>query len=232
MTENPAQSPQSSKNAESVQRPQQTVAPSTDQVGKFFLEIGPLVLFFGTYLFWDDIVPEDFPLKGLMAATAVLMVAVPVAVTITYVREKRVPLMPLVTMVMVLIFGGLTLILQDKTFIKMKPTIVNGIFAIALFGGLLFGKGLLKPLFGPVFHLDDDGWKKLSLRWGVYFVFLGIVNEAVWRTQTESTWVYYKVWGVMPLTIVFALAMMPLIVRHTIDEEGNNSEGRSDGEPD
>jgi intracellular septation protein len=201
----------------------QTVAPSQDQLFKFLLEIGPLVLFFGTYLFWDDLVPKDFPLKGLMAATAVLMVAVPITVAITYTREKRVPLMPLVTMVMVLVFGGLTLILQDDQFIKMKPTIVNGLFAAALFGGLLFGKGLLKPLFGPVFHLDDDGWRKLSLRWGAFFIFLGIVNEAVWRTQSESTWVYYKVWGVMPLTIVFALAMMPLIVRHTIQPEAEEA---------
>ena len=209
----------------------QTLVPTQGQAGKFFLEIGPLILFFGTYLFWDDLVPEDFPLKGLMAATAVLMVAVPVAVAITYVREKRVPLMPLITMVMVMIFGGLTLILQDETFIKMKPTIVNALFASALFAGLMFGKGLLKPLFGPVFHLDNDGWKKLSLRWGAYFVFLGVVNEAVWRTQTESTWVYYKVWGVMPLTIVFALAMMPLIVRHTIHQDGDGKPGEpSDGD--
>jgi intracellular septation protein len=170
---------------------------------RFVLEIGPLGAFFVGYVGWN-----------LMVATAVLMAAVVAALAISYRTERKVPLMPIVTAVMVLIFGGLTLILQDETFIKMKPTIVNGLFATALFAGLAFGKPLLQPLLGSVLQLDLAGWKKLSLRWACFFVFMACLNEFVWRSFSTDFWVNFKVWGNFPLTLIFAAAQYPLILRH------------------
>ena len=170
---------------------------------RFVLEVGPLGAFFVGYVGWN-----------LMVATAVLMVAVVVALAISYRTERKVPLMPIVTAVMVLIFGGLTLLLQDETFIKMKPTIVNGLFATALFAGLAFGKPLLQPLLGSVLQLDRAGWKKLSLRWACFFVFMAGLNEVIWRSFSTDFWVNFKVWGNFPLTLIFAAAQYPLILRH------------------
>jgi intracellular septation protein len=187
------------------------------------VEFGPLGAFFVGYFVWD-----------LMVATAVFIPAMLVSLAVSIKLERRVPLMPLVTTVVVVIFGGLTLILNDDTFIKMKPTIVNSLFAFALFVGLAFGRAFLKYLFGPAFQLDDDGWKKLSFRWAFFFVFLAILNEIIWRTQTESFWVSFKVFGMMPITIVFALTQLPLIQRHTIDPDaGAVASGSADdgGEP-
>ena len=175
-------------------------------LNRTFIEFGPLGAFFVCYFVWD-----------LMVATAAFIPAMLVSLFFSIRLEKRVPLMPLVTTVVVVIFGGLTLILQDDTFIKMKPTIVNGLFAFTLFAGLLFRRAFLKYLFGPVFQLTDEGWFKLSFRWACFFVFMAVLNEIVWRTQTESFWVSFKVFGNMPLTIVFALSQLPLIQRHSTD---------------
>lgn len=170
---------------------------------RFLLEVGPLGAFFVGYVGWN-----------LMVATALLMVAITISLFFSIRLEKRVPMMPLVTAAMVLIFGGLTLILQDETFIKMKPTIVNGLFALALFTGHLLKRPLLRPLLGPMFELDDDGWRILSLRWGFFFLFLGGLNEVIWRSFSTDFWVNFKVFGNFPLTMVFAMAQMPLINRH------------------
>jgi intracellular septation protein len=169
------------------------------------IEFGPLGVFFASYFFWN-----------LMVATAAFIPAMLISLSLSIWLERRIPLMPLVTTIVVVIFGGLTLILNDDTFIKMKPTIVNSLFAFALFVGLAFGRAFLKYLFGPVFQLDDEGWKKLSFRWAFFFIFLAILNESVWRTQTESFWVSFKVFGTMPITIIFALAQLPLIQKHTM----------------
>ncbi len=173
---------------------------------RFLLEAGPLGAFFVGYVGWN-----------LWVATGVLMAAVLVVLALSYHWERRIPLMPLVTAVVVLIFGGLTLVLRDEAFIKMKPTIVNGLFAFALFLGLAFGKALLKPLFNPVFQLDDSGWKKLSLRWALFFVFLALVNEVVWRSFSTDFWVNFKVFGNLPLTLLFAVSQVPLIQRHSLE---------------
>jgi len=119
----------------------------------------------------------------------------------------------------VFVFGGLTLWLQDATFIKMKPTIVNTLFGAVLLGGLVFGKSLLGYVFDSAFRLDAEGWRKLTFRWGVFFLFLAVVNEVVWRNFSEDTWVAFKVWGIMPITIAFTMLQMPLIMRHSLDEK-------------
>ncbi len=190
---------------------------------RLIVEFGPLGAFFVGYFIWN-----------LMIATAVFIPAMLVSLAISIKLERRVPLMPLVTTIVVVIFGGLTLILNDDTFIKMKPTIVNGLFAFALFAGLAFGRAFLKYLFGPAFQLDDEGWKKLSFRWAFFFVFLAILNEVIWRTQTESFWVSFKVFGMMPITIVFALTQLPLINKHTIEpkvEAAPSGTAEESGEP-
>jgi len=173
---------------------------------KIAIEIGPLAAFFAAY-----------SARGLMAATAVFMVAITISLGLSIWLERRVPLMPLVSGGVVMVFGGLTLILADETFIKMKPTIINGLFAGALFAGLAMDRAFLKPLFGAVMKLNEQGWKKLSLRWGLFFTFVAILNEIVWRNVGTDMWVSFKVFGILPLTLAFALAQTPLIHRHSID---------------
>jgi len=124
--------------------------------------------------------------------------------------------MPVVSGIVVVVFGGLTLFLQDETFIKLKPTIVNTMFGLALLGGLYFRKPLLQIVLDSVFDLTDEGWRKLTLRWALFFFALAALNEIVWRTQTTDFWVSFKVFGIMPLTIAFALAQTPLLLRHEV----------------
>jgi intracellular septation protein len=175
---------------------------------KFALEMGPLILFFAVY--------SKF---GIFAGTGTLMVATTVALAVTYVMTKHLPIMPVVTAVMVLVFGGLTLLLHDATFVKMKATIVYLLFAAALLGGLMFGKALLSFAFDSVVQLSEEGWRKLTVRWGLFFLAMAAVNEFVWRTQSEDFWVKFKVFGFVPLTVVFALSQTPLMMRHELKGE-------------
>lgn len=168
------------------------------------IDYGPLLAFFA--VFW---------LYGILPATGVLMAATLAALAVAYAMERRLAPMPLVTGVVVSVFGGLTLWLADETFIKMKPTIVNLVFAAVLLGGLALGKPPLRHLFGTLFQLDEAGWRALSWRWAVYFLAMAALNEAIWRTQTTEIWVSFKVFGILPLSFVFALAQMPLIKRHS-----------------
>ncbi len=172
---------------------------------KLALEMGPLVLFFVAY--------SRF---GIFAGTGVLMAATIVALAVTYALTRHIPVMPLVTAVMVLVFGGLTLLLHDATFVKMKATIVYLLFAAALFGGLLFGKALLSVVFDTMMQLTEAGWRKLTVRWGLFFLAMAAVNEIVWRTQTEAFWVNFKVFGFVPLTILFALSQTPLMLKYEL----------------
>jgi intracellular septation protein len=126
--------------------------------------------------------------------------------------------MPLVSAFFVVVFGGMTLWLQDDVFIKLKPTIVNGIFAAILLGGLAAGHSLLRHLFGDVFRLTDEGWRQLTLRWGLFFIVLAGLNEVVWRNFSTDTWVSFKVFGIMPLTMIFGIAQMGLLKRHEIKQ--------------
>lgn len=189
---------------------------------KLVLELGPLIVFFfanarGEWL------AATFPTLGavggpIFIATALFMVATALALTASWLITRTVPMMPLVSGIIVFIFGGLTLWLHSDVFIKMKPTIVNTLFGVALLGGLAFGKSLLGYVFDSAFRLDAEGWKKLTLRWGFFFFFLAIANEVVWRSFSTDIWVAFKVWGIMPITVVFTAFQMPLIMRHSLEE--------------
>ena len=174
---------------------------------KLALDAGPLGVFF--------IANWQF---GIFHATAALMAATVVSVAVTYWLERRLPTMPLVVAVMVLIFGGLTLYLDDDLFIKLKPTIVNLLFGATLAVGLVLKRNYLKVLFREAFTLDDEGWRKLAWRWAGFFFVLAALNEFVWRSFETDTWVDFKVFGIMPLTILFSLTQVPLILKHTVEE--------------
>lgn len=175
---------------------------------KLALEAGPLAVFFIANNRFD-----------IFTATAAFMVAITVALVGNWILERRLPVMPLVTAGFVLVFGGLTLVLHDDLFIKLKPTIVNLLFATALFVGLYLKRPLLRYVFEAAFRLDDAGWRILTIRWAWFFVALAVLNEVVWRNFTTDTWVSFKTFGIMPITIVFTLSQLPLINRHTLPEE-------------
>jgi intracellular septation protein len=191
---------------------------------KLALELGPLLVFFfanarGEWL--SATFPELGALGGpIFVATGLFMAATAIALVVSWILTRTLPIMPLVSGVVVLVFGALTLYLQDDIFIKMKPTIVNTLFGAVLLGGLFFGKSLLGYVFDSAFHLDAAGWRTLTLRWGLFFLFLAVVNEVVWRSFSTDTWVAFKVWGIMPITLLFTLGQMPLIMRHSLDERG------------
>jgi len=185
-------------------------AAAPNPILKLALEIGPLALFFLTNA-----------KAGIFWATAVFMVAILVSLTITWLLERRLPILPLVTGVFVLVFGGLTLILQDELFIKLKPTIVNTLFAVILLGGLLWGKSFLKSLMGSMFSMTDQGWRILTIRWALFFIVLAVLNEIVWRNTTTDNWVSFKVFGIMPLTLIFSIMQLPTMNRHRLAEDEN-----------
>ena len=175
---------------------------------KLITEMGPLVVFF--------LSNAKF---GIFTATAVFMVATAIALGASWIVLRKIPVMPLVTGVFVMVFGGLTLYLADETFIKLKPTIVNCLFGIILLGGLAMGHSLLRYVLGDALPLDEEGWKKLTLRWGVFFFFLAVLNEVVWRNFDTDTWVNFKVFGIMPITLIFAISQTGLLHKHMIEPE-------------
>ena len=190
----------------------QTSAPAPrkalNPIVKLLIELGPLALFFAVY-----------SKLGIFAATGVLMAGVVVTLGVSYAMLKRIPVMPLVTAVIVLIFGSLTLFFHDETLIKIKPTALYLLFAAALFAGLALKKPMLKILFDGALHVTEEGWRKLAWRWAVFFIALAVLNEIVWRTQTTDLWVKFKTFGFLPLTLLFALAQAPLIMRTETKEE-------------
>jgi intracellular septation protein len=178
------------------------------QLIKLVLELGPLIVFFIANARAD-----------IFVATAWFMGAMVVSLALSWAILKKVAVMPLVTGVVVLIFGGLTLWLQDDTFIKMKPTITNLLFGGTLLAGLAFGQSLLRYVFGDVYKLQPRGWFLLTLRCGLFFFLLAALNEIVWLGFSSEVWVAFKVWGIMPLTIVFSLLQMPLLNRYAPPSE-------------
>lgn len=185
---------------------------------KLILEMGPLVVFFfanykGEWLIKHVSLFQGFD-KPIFPATAIFMVAIVIALVASWAIARKLPVMPLISGVFVLIFGFLTLWLHNDTFIKMKPTIINMLFGLILFGGLAFKKSLLGYVLDSAFQLDDEGWKLLTLRWAWFFVFLAILNELIWRNFSNDFWTTFKVFGVMPITIIFMIAQMPIIMKH------------------
>jgi intracellular septation protein len=181
---------------------------------KLALDIGPLVLFFAANARF-----------GIFAATASFMVAALIALAVAYVKTRRIEMMPLVTAIIVVIFGGLTLVLHDATFIKLKPTIIYVLFGGTLIGGLLFGKSFLGVLFDSVFDLTEEGWRKLTWRWAFFFFALAVLNEIVWRNFSTDIWVSFKLFGVVPLTFLFGAAQYPLLQRYAANPEASSAEG-------
>ena len=167
------------------------------------LELGPSLLFFLTY--WK---------ADMYAAIGVFMVATAIAMGVSYALTRRISPMSIVSAFIVFVFGGLTLYLHDETFFKMKPTIIYGLFAAILGGGLLFGRSFIAILFNQMFNLTPKGWRILTMRWALFFLGMAALNEIVWRTQTEDFWVNFKVFGIMPITVLFALAQTPLLTRY------------------
>lgn len=203
--------------------------PTKNPFIKLALELGPLLVFFFINARGASLM-ENYPaLAGfrepIFLATAVFMVAITISLIASRIYLGKLPIMPLVSGVVVLFFGALTLWLQDDLFIKLKPTIVNMMFATVLLGGLwIFKLSLLSYVFDDAFHLVEEGWRILTLRWGLFFVFLAVLNEVVWRTQTTDFWVAFKVWGVMPVTFAFTLFQIPVMNRHTIHDEDEDDQ--------
>jgi len=175
---------------------------------KMLIEFGPLIAFFLAN-YWG----------GIFVATMVIMATTPVALLVSWLITRKISLMPVITMVLVAVFGGLTLYLQDETFIKIKVTIINLMFSGILLGGLFFKKSLLMFVFGEAMNLDEQGWKKITLNWGLFFMLLAVINELVWRNVSTDTWVTYKTFGMLPITFIFALSQFPIIQKHMIEEE-------------
>jgi len=198
--------------------------PQLHPLLKLALDLGPLLLFFfanskpALFEPWiAPLIPEVVATgerAGIFVATAVFMVAIVVALAISYALTRRLPVMAVVSAIVVVVFGGATLFLQNETFIKLKPTIIYLLFAATLFGGLVFRKPLLETVFDQMFNLTAEGWRRLTVRWGLFFLALALLNEIVWRTQSTDTWVTFKVFGVMPLTFIFAALQYPLLMKY------------------
>jgi intracellular septation protein len=175
---------------------------------KFAADFGPLLIFFVIYFNGEN---------SLKSAIPPFIIATLIALIVIYILEKKIPMVPLVSGVLITLFGGLTLYFDNKIFFFMKPTIINLLFAGVLFFGKYFTeKPLLKIFFQTAMSLENEGWKKLSDRWIVFFIFIAILNEIVWRTQSEAFWINFKVWGLLPISFLFAASQYPLINKYKL----------------
>lgn len=174
---------------------------------KLFIDIGPLAVFF---IFYNK--------SGLQASILPFMIATIIAVIFSYILEKKIPIMPTFGAGIVLIFGGLTIYFNNEIFFKMKPTIINFLFAVILYGGVIIKKPLLKLLLGAALKLEEEGWKILTQRWIGFFIALAILNEIVWRTQSTDMWVNFKVFGILPITFIFTMTQFPLIKKYQVED--------------
>ena len=174
---------------------------------KLLIDIGPLAVFF---IFYTR--------NGLQASILPFMIATVISVLFSYILEKKIPVMPTIGAAIVLLFGGLTIYFDNEVFFKMKPTIINLLFAIILYGGIMINKPLLKYLLGAALKLEDQGWNILTQRWIGFFIALAILNEIVWRTQSTDIWVNFKVFGILPITFIFTMTQFPLIKKYQIKD--------------
>ena len=174
---------------------------------KLLTDVGPLAVFFIFYTRSD-----------LKSAILPFMIATIIAVLISYIIEKKIPIMPTVGAAIILIFGGLTIYFDNETFFKMKPTIINLLFAGILYGGVIFNKLLLQYLLGAALKLKEEGWRILTIRWIYFFIALAILNEIIWRTQSTDIWVNFKVFGILPITFIFTLAQFTIIKKYQIED--------------
>jgi intracellular septation protein len=181
---------------------------ASNQLRRLALDLGPLILFFATFKF-----------AGIYWATGIFMVAVLTSLALGYWLERKISPMPAFTAVLVLVFGGLTLYLHNDTFIKVKLTILYAFFGVLLLGGLATNRLFIKYVFGQAFELTEVGWRKLTLRWGLFAFAVAIANEIIWRHFSTDVWVNFKVWGIYPLFFLFALAQTPLIIKHELNKE-------------
>ena len=194
--------------------------PSMSPGLKIALEVGPLVLFFAANAY-----------GGIYAATGVFMVATLASLAAMWVLARRIAVMPLVSALVVMVFGGLTLWLQDEHFIKLKPTLVNAAFGALLLGGLAFKKPVLPYVFDGMVKLTDAGWRTLTIRWAVFFLVMAVLNEIVWRSVSTDTWVAFKSFGYLPITFAFAMAQAPLMSRCELKEPGATERGDAEARP-
>ena len=174
---------------------------------KFITDFGPLLIFFTVYYKSGN---------NLSAAIPPLIISTLLAIIIVYFIERKIPYVPLIGATLISVFGGLTLYFDNPVFLYVKPTIINVLFAIILISGRFFNKNFLKMVFKSAFQLNDEGWAKLNNRWILFFLFLAIINEIVWRTQTEYFWVNFKVWGILIFTFIFTALQLPLINKHKL----------------
>ena len=192
---------------ESSPGPTPAAAPQTNPLLKLAIELGPLLVFFVLNakmdIYWGT--------GGFMAAMVVSLAA-------ARVMEGRFPVMPLFTTVFVLVFGSLTIYLEDERFIKLKPTIVNSLFGTILLVGLATGRALLKVVFESAMQLEAEGWRRLTFRWAIFFFVLAGLNEVMWRSFDTDTWVAFKTFGILPLTVIFMLAQAPLLAKYQIED--------------
>src|SRR5580692_1169840 len=184
-----------------------TVKPQLNPLLKLALDLGPLALFFFANSHY-----------GIFVATATFMIAVLAALAVSYALTRHFPMMTVVTAIIVVVFGGLTLFLHDATFIKVKPTIIYALFGAVLIGGLMFNKALLGVVLDSMFQLTEEGWRKLTLRWALFFLVLAVLNEIVWRNTSTNVWVDFKVFGVVPLTFIFGALQVPLLKKYGIEQ--------------
>ena len=197
--------------------------PTMNPILKLALELGPLVVFFFANARGEKLATQFPALSSLggpiFIATALFMAATVISLVVSYAIARTVPIMPLVSGAVVMVFGLLTLYLKDDMFIKMKPTIINTMFGTTLLVGLYFGKSFLKIVFDAAFQIDEIGWKKMTFRWGLFFFFLAFINEVVWRNFDTDFWVAFKVWAVMPITLLFTFSQLPLIMKHSLEKK-------------
>lgn len=183
---------------------------------KFLVEIGPVLVFFVAYFVAKRMHGEH---QGLIYATGIFVVVTLIALAVSYAVERKVPLVTLVTAILVTGLGALTIYLDDETFIKRKPTYVSGFLGTVLLVGLAMGKPLVKLLMQNAIQMRDEGWRKLTVRWGIFLLALAGMNEIVWRNYSTDTWLTYKTFGILPLTILFLLLQGPLIAKYVIEPE-------------